>query len=152
MDLYVIRRPSAWANMQELEAAGAKSAKIGNEEMADRVRWIRSYVVKEPDGRIGLEAATPEGCTPCGDPEATSSPEVEGFRVDCCACTDIALPCQSDEPQTRSKDSHGSVAAVAPVYCITAIARIGPEELPGFVPEPRPGPNLASIRTVVLRV
>lgn len=53
MQLYVIRRPSAWANLQELEAAGAKSAKIGNEEMPDRVRWIRSYVVNEPDGRIG---------------------------------------------------------------------------------------------------
>ena len=53
MQLYVIRRPSAWADIQELEAAGAKSAKIGNEEMADRVRWIRSYVVHEPDGRIG---------------------------------------------------------------------------------------------------
>ena len=53
MDLYVIRRPSAWANLAELEAAGAKSAKIGNEEMSDRVRWIRSYVVKEPDGRLG---------------------------------------------------------------------------------------------------
>jgi hypothetical protein len=53
MELYVIRRPSAWASIQELEAAGAKSAKIGNEEMADRVRWIRSYVVHEPDGRIG---------------------------------------------------------------------------------------------------
>jgi hypothetical protein len=46
MDLYVIRRPSAWANLQELEAAGTKSAKIGNDEMSDRVRWIRSYVVK----------------------------------------------------------------------------------------------------------
>ncbi len=53
MDLYVIRRPSAWANLQELEAAGAKSAKVGNEEMPDRVRWIRSYVVNEPDGRLG---------------------------------------------------------------------------------------------------
>jgi Nickel responsive protein SCO4226-like len=53
MDLYVIRRPSAWANMEELEAAGAKSAKVGNEEMSDRVRWIRSYVVEEPDGRLG---------------------------------------------------------------------------------------------------
>lgn len=53
MQHYVIRRPSAWANLQELEAAGAKSAKIGNEEMPDRVRWIRSYVVNEPDGRIG---------------------------------------------------------------------------------------------------
>ena len=53
MDLYVIRRPSAWANLGELEKAGAKSARIGNEEMPDRVRWIRSYVVHEADGRIG---------------------------------------------------------------------------------------------------
>jgi len=53
MELYVIRRPSAWANIGELEKAGAKSARIGNEEMADRVRWIRSYVVQEADGRIG---------------------------------------------------------------------------------------------------
>ena len=53
MDLYVIRRPSAWANLQELQAAGGKSAKVGNDEMSDRVRWIRSYVVKEPDGRLG---------------------------------------------------------------------------------------------------
>ena len=53
MDLYVIRRPSAWANLKELETAGAKSARIGNDEMSDRVRWIRSYVVQEPDGRIG---------------------------------------------------------------------------------------------------
>ena len=53
MDLYVIRRPSAWANLAELEAAGTKSAKVGNEEMSDRLRWIRSYVVKEPDGRFG---------------------------------------------------------------------------------------------------
>jgi hypothetical protein len=53
MNLYVIRRPSAWANLAELEAAGAKSARIGNEEMPDRVRWIRSYVVHERDGRVG---------------------------------------------------------------------------------------------------
>lgn len=53
MELYVIRRPSAWANLQELEAAGARSARIGKEEMPDRVRWIRSYVVNEPDGRVG---------------------------------------------------------------------------------------------------
>jgi hypothetical protein len=64
MHLYVVRRPSAWANLQELEAAAARSAKVGNEEMADRVRWIRSYVVEEPDGRIGTvciyEARDPE--------------------------------------------------------------------------------------------
>ena len=53
MELYVIRRPSAWADLKELEAAGAKSAKIGKEQMSDRVRWIRSYVVHEKDGRVG---------------------------------------------------------------------------------------------------
>lgn len=53
MDLYVIRRPSAWANIDELKAAGEKSARIGNEQMSDQVRWIRTYVVNEPDGRIG---------------------------------------------------------------------------------------------------
>ena len=64
MDLYVIRRPSAWANLEELTAAGAKSARIASEVMADRVRWIRSYAVHEPDGRIGTfciyEARDPE--------------------------------------------------------------------------------------------
>ncbi|HET6335129.1 MAG TPA: DUF4242 domain-containing protein [Polyangiales bacterium] len=53
MELYVIRRPSAWKSLAELEIAGAKSARIGNEEMPDKVRWIRSYVVNEPDGRVG---------------------------------------------------------------------------------------------------
>lgn len=53
MQLYAIRRPSAWKNLEELQTAGAKSARIGNEEMPDKVRWIRSYVVQEPDGRIG---------------------------------------------------------------------------------------------------
>lgn len=34
-------------------AKSAKIGQVGNEEMPDRVRWIRSYVVEEPDGRIG---------------------------------------------------------------------------------------------------
>ncbi len=53
MELYSIRRRSAWADAKALEAAAAKSSRIGNEEMPDRVRWIRSYVVKEPDGKLG---------------------------------------------------------------------------------------------------
>ena len=40
------------------QLAGARGRRrqvgqIGNDEMSDRVRWIRSYVVKEPDGRLG---------------------------------------------------------------------------------------------------
>ncbi|HEX9906399.1 MAG TPA: DUF4242 domain-containing protein [Propylenella sp.] len=64
MQLYAIRRRNAWQTPKDLEAAAAKSARIGNEEMADRVRWIRSYVVKEPDGTLGTvciyEARDPE--------------------------------------------------------------------------------------------
>lgn len=53
MNLYVIRRPSAWANLAELEKTAAVSAKTGDEEMPDSIRWIRSYVISEADGRIG---------------------------------------------------------------------------------------------------
>jgi hypothetical protein len=53
MQLYAIRRPSAWATIPDLQKAGAVSARIGDEEMPDSIRWIRSYVVQEPDGRIG---------------------------------------------------------------------------------------------------
>ena len=38
--------------LEDLAAAGSKSAKVGNDEMSDRVRSIRSYVVKEPDGGV----------------------------------------------------------------------------------------------------
>lgn len=53
MKLYTIRRRNAWKNAQELEATASVSAKIGNEEMSDKVRWIRSYVVEEDDGTLG---------------------------------------------------------------------------------------------------
>jgi len=53
MDLYVSRRPSAGANLAELEAGGARPAKAGNEKMADRVHRMRRYAVKEADGPLG---------------------------------------------------------------------------------------------------
>lgn len=53
MKTYVIRRRTVWKTPAELEAAAARSARIGNEEMPDLVRWIRSYVVQEADGRLG---------------------------------------------------------------------------------------------------
>ena len=53
MNTYVIRRKSNWKNTEELEAAASRSARVGNEEMPDQVRWIRSYVVQEDDGRLG---------------------------------------------------------------------------------------------------
>jgi len=53
METYVIRRRNAWKNAQELEATAAVSLRIGNDEMANQVRWIRSYVVNEEDGSLG---------------------------------------------------------------------------------------------------
>lgn len=53
MKLYAIRRRSAWAGPEELQAAAGRSTRVGNEEMPDRVRWIRTYVVEEEDGRLG---------------------------------------------------------------------------------------------------
>lgn len=53
LDLYVIRRRKVWKTAAELEATASRSARIGNEEMADQVRWIRSYVVNEDDGTLG---------------------------------------------------------------------------------------------------
>jgi len=53
MKLFIIRRRNAWKTPQELEATAARSADIGNNQMADKVRWIRSYVVKEDSGVLG---------------------------------------------------------------------------------------------------
>jgi hypothetical protein len=53
MDTYVILRRSAWADAPELGEAAARSTQVGDEEMSDDIRWIRSYVLAEEDGRLG---------------------------------------------------------------------------------------------------
>ncbi len=53
MNTYVIRRRNAWATPEELQEAAARSRRVGDEEMSDQVRWIRSYVVQEEDGKLG---------------------------------------------------------------------------------------------------
>ena len=53
MNTYVILRRSAWADAPELGAAAEESTRVGDEEMSDDIRWIRSYVLAEPDGRLG---------------------------------------------------------------------------------------------------
>ena len=64
MDTYVILRRSGWQSPAELEVAAGRSAKVGDEEMSDDIRWIRSYVVIEADGSLGTiciyEASSPE--------------------------------------------------------------------------------------------
>jgi hypothetical protein len=64
MKLYEIRRPSGWHSPADLQAAAARSAQVGDEEMSDDIRWIRSYVVHENDGMLGTvciyQASSPE--------------------------------------------------------------------------------------------
>jgi thiamine biosynthesis protein ThiC len=49
---YVILRRAGWEDADELQEAAARSTTEG-ESMSDDVRWIRSYVLEEPDGSVG---------------------------------------------------------------------------------------------------
>jgi hypothetical protein len=64
MELYAILRRNGWRSGAELEEAAARSTKVGDEQMADDVRWIRSYVLEEDGGSVGTvciyEATSPE--------------------------------------------------------------------------------------------
>jgi hypothetical protein len=64
MDTYVILRRSGWKSGAELEEAAGRSTKVGDEEMSDDIRWIRSYVLEEDGGSVGTvcvyQASSPE--------------------------------------------------------------------------------------------
>jgi hypothetical protein len=64
MNLYAILRRSGWRSGDELEQADARSTRVGDEDMPDDVRWIRSYVLDEGAGSVGTiciyEATSPE--------------------------------------------------------------------------------------------
>ena len=53
MNTYVILRRSGWRSGEELELAAARSTQVGDDEMSDRIRWIRSYVLDEGAGTVG---------------------------------------------------------------------------------------------------
>ena len=52
MNLHVIRRPGAWTGLAQSQPPVNWPPDV-NEEMPDRVHLIRSYVVREDDGRLG---------------------------------------------------------------------------------------------------
>jgi len=64
MNQYVILRRSGWKSPQDLEEAAKRSADVGDNEMSDDIRWIRSYVLEEGGGSVGTvciyEASSPE--------------------------------------------------------------------------------------------
>jgi hypothetical protein len=61
---FVIRRRAGWGSPEDLQEAAARSAIVGDNEMSTDIRWIRSYVVIESDGRLGTvciyQASSPE--------------------------------------------------------------------------------------------
>jgi hypothetical protein len=64
MNTYLILRRGAWASAAELGEAAERSKAVGDEQMSDDIRWIRSYVLSEDDGRVGTaciyQASSPE--------------------------------------------------------------------------------------------
>ena len=64
MNQYAILRRSGWKSGGDLELAAARSGKVGDDEMPQDIRWIRSYVLDEGDGAVGTvciyEASSPE--------------------------------------------------------------------------------------------
>ena len=53
MDTYVILRRGGWKTGGELEEAAARSRDVGDNQMSDEIRWIRSYVLGEESGSVG---------------------------------------------------------------------------------------------------
>ena len=64
MKTYVILRRGGWRSPEDLQAAAARSRQVGDEQMPDDIRWIRSYVLPESEGGLGTvciyEASSPE--------------------------------------------------------------------------------------------
>ena len=64
MKTYVILRRGGWRSPEELQAAAARSSQVGDDEMSDDIRWIRSYVMSESEGGLGTvciyQASSPE--------------------------------------------------------------------------------------------
>ena len=64
MKTYVILRRGGWPDGGELEKAAARSSDVGDNEMSDDIRWIRSYVMAEESGGLGTvciyQASSPE--------------------------------------------------------------------------------------------
>jgi hypothetical protein len=62
MQTYVILRRGAWASPAELEQAAGRSKQVGDGEMSEDIRWIRSYVLGELDGRVGTVCVYQASC------------------------------------------------------------------------------------------
>jgi len=97
MNTYVIMRRGAWPNAPELEQAAARSKAVGDEQMPDDIRWIRSYVLSEPDGSVGTvciyQASSPEAIR-----EHASRADLVADEIIAVADTVVVRPDPAAEP------------------------------------------------------
>ncbi|HTR32534.1 MAG TPA: DUF4242 domain-containing protein [Gaiellaceae bacterium] len=63
MQTYAILRRNGWRSAEDLQEAAARSTDVGDNEMSDDIRWIRSYVLADAEG-LGTvciyQASSPE--------------------------------------------------------------------------------------------
>jgi hypothetical protein len=64
VNTYVILRRAGWRSAEDLQAAAARSKDVGDGEMAEDIRWIRSYVLDDDGDSVGTvciyQASSPE--------------------------------------------------------------------------------------------
>jgi hypothetical protein len=64
MQTYVILRRAGWKSPGDLAEAAGRSKRVGDDDMPDDIRWIRSYVLDEGGGSVGTvcvyQASSPE--------------------------------------------------------------------------------------------
>jgi thiamine biosynthesis protein ThiC len=64
VNTYAILRRSGWRSPEDLQEAAGRSKRVGDEEMSDDIRWIRSYVLEEDGVSVGTvciyQATSPE--------------------------------------------------------------------------------------------
>ena len=64
MQTYAILRRSGWRSPDDLQEAAGRSQRVGDDEMSDDIKWIRSYVLEESGGSVGTvciyQASGPE--------------------------------------------------------------------------------------------
>ena len=63
METYIVVGRNGWRTTEEVQGAARRST-VAAERMAEDVRWIRSYVLAETDGSLGIvcvyQASSPE--------------------------------------------------------------------------------------------
>ncbi len=67
MNQYAIIRRNGWRSPEELGEAAERSTRVGDEQMPNDIRWIRSYVLDEGN-RCRRHPLHLRGHQPGGDP------------------------------------------------------------------------------------